>query len=435
MKEFDPSARGDSTRYLWWGFVVVVLILSFPMMVVVRQWRPCNPHNAKLPGALPTVDIVIPTYREELKEIVDTLVACQRVEYASNKVVVYVLDDAARDDVKRICSQMSSSGLLRYQLIYVRRPKNLGKKGGNLNSWLRRFEKTSGEFFVVLDADMQPFPDMLDILVGHYYGMPLDMQERMAYLQTPQWYRNNLQTKKWHDVYNLSEFFFYRVLQPSLSHSNCAIYVGCVALWSRRCVEAIGGFVEGYSTEDSVTGCEAIRSSIPGRKEHWVAKYVAQPIAAGVSPSTLPALMEQRLRWYHGLCQMFRHHNGYLNAKGMTFTQRVMLFVASANYISNIILYLTGLVGTLVLFGTIAFYGFTRQLDELTLWAFWAGAGVLFATFFLWTLLPGCNFAQYYFTANAMFIYTPVYIVAMLRFYFGFKFRVQEWVFDNKLQL
>jgi cellulose synthase/poly-beta-1,6-N-acetylglucosamine synthase-like glycosyltransferase len=169
--------------------------------IPVTEWRPCPPLNAKLPGALPTVDVVIPTYQETLRDIVDTIVSTQRVEYAEDKMVAYILDDAARDDVKRICGELSGSGLLRYKLVYVRRPRNRGKKGGNLNNWLRKYEAQSGEFFVVLDADMQPFPDMLDILIGHYYGLPVETQERIAYIQTPQWYRNNLQSNKWHDAF------------------------------------------------------------------------------------------------------------------------------------------------------------------------------------------------------------------------------------------
>jgi hypothetical protein len=112
----------------------------------------------------------------------------------------------------------------------------------------------------------------------------------------------------------------------------------------------------------------------------------------------------------------------------------------------------------MVLFGTIAYFGFTSQLNQLTLWAFWAGVGVLFGTFFIWTLLPGCSFSQFYFTANAMcrwprartamgavwsvrltcpfpaapprspakVLYTPVYVAALLRFYCGIKLRVQD---------
>lgn len=133
--------------------------------------------------------------------------------------------------------------------------------------------------------------------------------------------------------------FFYRVIQPAMSHNNCAVYVGCLALWNRRAIESIGGFIQGYSTEDSVTGCQINRSKVPGRADNWISKYVSQPVAAGETPSSLPALFDQRMRWFYGLHQMFHHHQGYIFASGLTFTQRILFWVTSASFVQNFVNY------------------------------------------------------------------------------------------------
>lgn len=359
---------------------------------------------------MPTVDICICSYKEDVSEIVDTIVACQRVEYPNGLVHVYLLDDGRRKELDDACEDLFRSGLLRHPLTYVDRPTNEGKKAGNINHWLDKFEHESGEFFIILDADMQPFPDMMDILMGHFLGLSKAERERCAYVQAPQWYRNYNGKRRWFDVFNISEFFFYRVLQPANSTWGCTVYVGCCALWRRQAIESVDGFIGGYATEDSVTGCQVNRTLVPGKDVTWISKFVGQPIAAGLSPETLPSLIEQRLRWYKGLCEMFAHHNGYLFASGLAPMQRVLYWVTSASYFANILQYMTVFVGTLILMASIIYYSYLGALGDLKMWAFWGGPCALVATLAVWTLIPGCSIVQYFHTMATAFLYSNLYL-------------------------
>lgn len=415
-------------RIVWRVTTFLTLSMTIPMWVAMMQWRPAYPLNGHPPEGedVPTVDIAICTYKEEVGEIVDTIVACQRVEYAENMLHVYVLDDGHRADMKEVCRQLQNSDLLRHPLTYVDRPTNEGKKAGNINHWLREYEHESGEFFIILDADMQPFPDMLDILMGHFFGLSPMEQELCAFIQTPQFYRNFNGKAAWKDLYNISEFFFYRVLQPAMSHRGCTVYVGCCALWSRRAIESVGGFIGGYATEDSVTGCQVNRTLVPGTDYRWISKFVMQPVAAGVSPETLPALLNQRMRWYIGLCEMFHHHKGYIFAKGLRPLQRVLFWVCSASYIANIINYLTVFLGTMTLLSSVAYYAHAGELGNLSQWAFFGGPGALASTLLVWSFIPGCTLVQFVHTMSTVFLYTPVYIAACMRHYLGIKIKVQS---------
>lgn len=414
-------------RIVWRVTTVITLGMTIPMWIAMLQWQPAYPLNGQPEEGedVPTVDIAICTYKEPPGEIVDTIVACQRVEYAEGMLHIYVLDDGHRATMKEVCRQLQRSNLLRHPLTYVDRPTNAGKKAGNINHWLREYEQESGEFFIILDADMQPFPDMLDILMGHYFGLSPLEQEICAFVQSPQFYRNYNDKARWSDLYNISEFFFYRVLQPAMSAQGCTVYVGCCALWSRRAIESVGGFIGGYATEDSVTGCQVNRTLVPGTDYRWVSKFVMQPVAAGVSPDSLPNLLAQRLRWYHGLCQMFGHHDGYLFAKGLKPMQRIMFWVCSASYIANILNYLTVFAGTIILLGSVTYYAWLGDLGDLSQWAFFAGPGALFGTLIAWSFIPGCSFVQFFHTMSTVFLYTPVYMAAIARHYFGFKIKVQ----------
>lgn len=391
------------------------------------------PKNGKpkVKGFVPTVDVAICTYKEDINDVVDTIVATQRVEYQADRLHVYLLDDGRRPDMEEACGELKNSGLLRYKLTYVNRPTNEGYKGGNINNWFEVYKEKAGEFFIILDADMQPFPDMMDIFMGHYFGLTDEEQERVAFIQTPQWYRNFNKSHGWTDFFFISEFFFYRILQPANSFRGCAVYCGCCGLWSRRAIDSIGGFTEGFATEDSVTGCAVIQQKVPGKQYNWISKFVAQPIAVGISPDTLPALMAQRLRWYHGMMQMFQYHNYYIGAKGLTPVQKLMFWVGCAGWIVNLVNYVATMTGTLLSLGSIAVFAYQKKLDEIEVWAFWVGPVFLVVMFLVFTLNPGCTWVQYFHTMSTVFMYTPVYAAAALKHYFGFNIKVQATAVDD----
>lgn len=399
----------------------------------MMQWRPALPLNGKpeVKGFVPTVDIAICTYKEDISDVVDTIVACQRVEYQADRMAVYLLDDGRRPDMEEACSILQKSGLLRYPLTYVNRPTNEGYKGGNINNWFEKYKEHAGEFFIILDADMQPFPDMMDIFMGHYFGLPKEEQERVAFIQTPQWYRNFNKTSGWTDFYFISEFFFYRILQPANSFRGCAVYCGCCGLWSRRAIDSIGGFTEGFATEDSVTGCAVIREKVPGKDYNWISKFVAQPIAVGVSPDTLPALMAQRLRWYHGMMQMFQYHNYYIFARGLTPVQKLLFWVGCAGWIVNLANYVSTLAGTLISLVSVTILARSGKLSEIAVWAFWVGPSFVVIMFLIFTLNPGCTFVQYFHTLSTVFMYTPVYAAAALKHYAKLNIKVQATAVDD----
>lgn len=380
---------------------------------------------------MPTVDVAICTYKEDINDVVDTIVATQRVEYQASRLNVYLLDDGRRPEMKEACVELKNSGLLRYKLTYVDRPTNEGYKGGNINNWFEVYKMDAGEFFIILDADMQPFPDMMDIFMGHYFGLTEEEQERVAFIQTPQWYRNFNKSQGWTDFFFISEFFFYRILQPANSFRGCAVYCGCCGLWSRRAIDCIGGFTEGFATEDSVTGCAVIQQKVPGRSYNWISKFISQPVAVGVSPDTLPALMAQRLRWYHGMMQMFQYHNFYIFAKGLTPVQKLLFWVGCAGWIVNLVNYVATMAGTLLSLGSIAVFAYQGTLQETEVWAFWVGPVFLVVMFLIFTLNPGCTWVQYFHTMSTAFMYTPVYAAAALKHYFGLNIKVQATAVDD----
>lgn len=416
-----------------WLFVTMAVIMgiflisNLPMWLLLSQWRGAPKANAQYsPDDLPTVDVVITCYKEDISEILDTVVAAQRVEYPPGKLHVYLLDDGRRPELRTVAEELASAGVLRHPFTYVNRDTNEGRKGGNINHWLRHpeFQRGKGEFFVMLDADHQPFPDMMDIFFGRYFALDPLTRARCAYIQSPQFFRNY---NKWTDFFDVNLFFLIRVINPAMDTHGCVIYVGSCALWRRAAIESVGGFHEGHATEDSVTGCQVHRTKVPFTDVTWVSKYVMQPVAAGLSPQTLPALLDQRLRWYHGLIEMWIHHRFYWFAWELTLWQRLLYVSTCGNWITGIVNFLSMIAVSVLGPVAIAMAAHNQRLDNVTGehgWVFYLAIVSFFGSLLVWWMVPGTNLLQKVRGSQMITLYVPTFLAAILRAC-GFKIKVQ----------
>lgn len=109
-------------------------------------------------GNLPTVDVLICTYNEELKLLSKTIISAQKLNYPKDKLNIYVLDDGNRIELKNMCSQ--------YNVNYITREKNIHAKAGNINNALQFL---NGDLFAVLDADMICKTNFLERTVRIFY--------------------------------------------------------------------------------------------------------------------------------------------------------------------------------------------------------------------------------------------------------------------------
>jgi cellulose synthase (UDP-forming) len=83
---------------MWRFFTALSILMTLPIWLAMMQWRPALPLNGKpkVRGYVPTVDVCVCTYKEDINDVVDTIVAAQRVEYQAEKMHVYLLDDGRR---------------------------------------------------------------------------------------------------------------------------------------------------------------------------------------------------------------------------------------------------------------------------------------------------------------------------------------------------
>jgi len=404
-------------------------ILVIPFWTLIWYWHPCIPFAAtNFP--LRTVDVVITTFKEDLEIVLGTIEACQRINYDPGYVKVYLLDDGKRSELEQACLELNSSPRCKHPITYVTRPTNRGRKGGNINHWIREFDDFASEFFIVLDADMQPFPEMLNTLFGHYYGFQEKERERIAFIQAPQHFRNHLHRE---DVFEVGMTFFNKVILPCMDRLGIVMYVGTCALWRRQALISGGGFHEKHATEDSVTGCKVHRTKI-GEGEischtQWISKLCLKPVAVGISPSTLPDLIDQRLRWCLGSVEMFFEHSLFLGARELSFVQRMSYFCSSGYWVTGLFTFLLNLTETTTLLTYVILSGILAP----------DGPSVPFYCFFLpvlafpfyFTFLPVASLTEKLRAIQMFGTYTPVYILSLMRFC-GIPIKIQSTATDSQ---
>lgn len=251
------------------------------------------------PELFPEVDVFIATYAEPEELLYKTVNGCKYMEYPDPaKVHIYLCDDGNRSEIRRLAREMG--------IRYIGRSDNTGAKAGNLNNALAR---TSAPLIVTLDADMIPQRTFLMHCVPYFVDAELKNKTRsekdkirMGFVQTPQSFYNP-------DLFQFflysenripnEQDYFYKDIQVSRNRSNSVIYGGSNTVLSRAAIEDIGGFYQGAITEDFATG-------ILLQKKKYTCYAINEVLASGLSPTDLPGLIQQRIRWARGCIQTGR---------------------------------------------------------------------------------------------------------------------------------
>lgn len=132
----------------------------------------CQSGDIKTQKRPVSVDVFFPTYDEEVSLVRLSLLDASKIRYPhSIKILIHVLDDGNRPEMKELADEIGCN--------YITRDNNIGFKAGNLRNAM---EQTSGDFIVICDADTRPFPSILENTLGYF------KDPDVAWVQTPQWF-------------------------------------------------------------------------------------------------------------------------------------------------------------------------------------------------------------------------------------------------------
>lgn len=341
-----------SSRYLWWRMTSTLnwddwlsLILGLILMAAeIYSWVvlmlgyfqniwPLKRKPVPLPedtSTWPVIDMMIPTYNEDLEVVSGTVYAALGVDWPKDKLNIYLLDDGKRDNFKEFADKVG--------IHYIRRPTNEHAKAGNINYALHR---TSGDFVAIFDCDHIPTRAFFQMTMGWFIKDP-----KLALIQTPHHFFSPDPFER-----NLSNFrdvpgegnLFYGLIQDGNDLWDSTFFCGSCAIIRREPLEEVGGIAVETVTEDAHTSLRMHRLG-------YRSAYLRKPLSAGLATESLSAHIGQRIRWARGMAQIFRIDNPF-KGKGLQWQQRLCYANAMMHFLSGIprIIYLLAPLAFLIL--------------------------------------------------------------------------------------
>lgn len=290
-------------------YAFIVLVLGF----IQTAW-PLQRQPLLMPVDLrswPTVDVFIPTYDEPLSVVKPTIFAALALDWPTEKINIYLLDDGRRPDFKEFCMEVG--------VTYLIRPDNIHAKAGNINAAL---PKTSGDYIAIFDCDHIPTRSFLQISMGWFVKNPnIAMVQTPHHFFSPDPFERNLQT--FQSTPNEGELF-YGLIQDGNDLWNASFFCGSCAVLQRKALLTIGGIAFETVTEDAHTALKLHRKG-------YETAYLRIPQAAGLATENLSSHVAQRTRWASGMAQIFRLDNP-LFGKGLHLGQRLCYLNAMMHF-------------------------------------------------------------------------------------------------------
>ncbi|WP_299012967.1 UDP-forming cellulose synthase catalytic subunit [uncultured Photobacterium sp.] len=326
-----------SCRYIWWRYtstlnwddsldlvmgLILLLAETYSWLVLVLGYFqniwPLKRKPVVLPEATiawPTIDLMIPTYNEDLDVVKTTVLSALGADWPKDKLNIYILDDGHRDDFRIYAKQVGVN--------YLSRPTNEYAKAGNLNYALKH---SSGEFVAIFDCDHVPTRAFFQMTMGAFLH-----DQKLALVQTPHHFFSPDPFER-----NLANFrkvpneghLFYGLVQDGNDLWDATFFCGSCAILRRSALEEVGGIAVETVTEDAHTFLKIHRRG-------YKSAYLRRPISAGLATETLSAHIGQRIRWARGMAQIFRIDNP-LTGKGLKWHQRLCYLNAMMHFLSGI---------------------------------------------------------------------------------------------------
>jgi cellulose synthase (UDP-forming) len=297
--------------WIWFCFTVELLAIGDALILYIVFLRKrdrsaaADAHEAGLRSmrleSLPSVDVYIPTYDEQLEVLEKTITGALCLDYPNAKV--WVLDDGRRPWLKDFCEAKGVG--------YITRPDNTHAKAGNINHALT---KTSSDYVALFDADFIVQRNFLMRTVGFFSDPAIGI------VQVPHTFYNhdpmqtNLALRK---TLPDDQRFFFEAIMPSRDGWDAAFCCGSNSVTRREALRAIGDALPTQSiTEDMLLSLMLLRIG-------YITRYLCEPLAFGLAPEGIQAFFIQRSRWARGAMQILYLAAGPFG-KGLTVMQRLL---------------------------------------------------------------------------------------------------------------
>lgn len=312
----------------------------------------------------PDIDILIATHNEDSTLLTKTINSAKRMKYPDpSRVHIFLADDNERPEIEALAAKFSIG--------YLGVKNNQHAKSGNLNYALAN---THSPLVATFDADMIPYADFLMETVPYFIDNQNRIQKNnenikpLGLVQTPQSFYNadlfqfNLFSEG--DIPNEQDFFSREVNVYNSAH-GAAIYTGSNTVISRQAIVDAGGFPTNTITEDFQLGAQINMAGYQNIS-------TLEPMASGLTPTDIPSILKQRIRWGRGVVQSIYNIRAFTNSK-LTIAQRLV-------YLNGFLYWWSFFRRLLYIFAPILFTVFNIRVVDTDFWvllAFWLPSYVL----------------------------------------------------------
>lgn len=274
------------------------------------------------------VDIFITVCGEPVEIVRETATAALKMDYPDFNV--YLLNDgyvAQKSNWRQIEELASELGLS-----CITRREAGGAKAGNINNGLRQ---TSSQYFVVFDADHVPHRSFLKQTMGFF------ADKKMAFVQTPQFYKNHSMNKITQAAWDQQSLFFGPIMSGK-NRLNSAFMCGTNMAVSRQAILEVGGMCEFNIAEDFLT-------SLFVHAKGWKSIYLPKVLAEGLAPEDFLSYYKQQYRWTRGSLEVIFKYNP-LFMRGLSLAQRLQYLISASYYLSGVIVFIDLMIPLVFLF-------------------------------------------------------------------------------------
>jgi len=288
--------------------------------------------------AYPSVAIAVCAYKEPLDVVEETLICFRNLTYPDRHL--FLLDDTRYDrgdpeemqayrlEIEEICRRVgvnlfrrewhgAKAGMINDFLDFLcRRPR----KDFEFTNFQRDTMEDTPKYLAIFDADMNPLPDFVEPLVAR-----LEADDKMAFVQTPQYYSNIFSNRMAHGS-SMQQIIFYEYICEGKSLQKIMPCCGTNVMFRVEALDSVGGMDDSSITEDFAT---SLKLHMLG----WRSIYLNHICAFGMGPQDLAGYFKQQFRWALGSVGLLRTVLGRLKEAPRALpVQGWLEYLASVSY-------------------------------------------------------------------------------------------------------
>ncbi|MCD6673781.1 MAG: glycosyltransferase [Burkholderiaceae bacterium] len=282
LRWLQGTAAYDWSLVYFAAYPIATSILWVTTSIMFRlRWEQRRPPP-RAEGPLPVVSVLIPAHNEAAV-IGRALHGVLALDYPDFEVIA--IDDGSTDATHEVLRALADP-----RVRVVHKSVNEGKALA-LNDAL---PLARGEIVLILDADAEPQPELLRMMVPHFASARVAAVTGNPRVRNTGTFLARLQSIEFSSIVSLlrrSQRIWGRVVTVS----------GVVAAFRRSAIFDVGGFSPDMPTED-------IDLTWKLQKRFYDVRYEPRAVCWMTVPATFRGLWKQRLRWARGLMQVLRRH-------------------------------------------------------------------------------------------------------------------------------